>query len=232
MTDRLISCRLPAAAVPAVLCVLMALQLAPAQEQPILHNGDFEKLTDATPGASGWTLGDPPQIADGWSLNSAYTGRLTIGTQAPQSGERYLHIEAPEGQQSHIYQIRNNLQVDQWYRISLWVRGGPVSLHVYEYFTENPMRVPTIAQGGSTPNQWREISGYYRPGGADFRNAGPAIAVAAGAARTSTTSPCAARAAGGTDVGPDSSSRNDSIILTLRATPWSRSFVSKGDGED
>lgn len=211
----------------------MAFGLAVAQEAAVVYNGDFEQLKDATPGAAGWTLGDPPQVPDGWSLNTAYPGTLTIGTDQPQSGQRYLHLQAPADRESHIYQIRNNLQVNQWYQVSVWIRGGPVRLHIYEYFTEHPMRVPTIAQGSSAPDQWRRITGYYRPSGADFRNAGPAISVPAGRAADidnivmePVDLPAAAEA------GPDIVLQNDSITLTIAGNGLLKSLVAKASGED
>ncbi len=203
-----------------------------AQEQPVLTNGDFEILVDAPQEMNNWTLGDPPQRPADWSLNSSYPGTLTIGTDEPQSGERYLHIEAPE-RGSHIYQIRDDLQVNQWYRVSLWIRGGPVSLYFYEYFTERAMSVPIIAQGTSAPDEWRQISGYYRPGGDDFKNAGPAIALGGGHSAdidNIVMEPLDLPAR--PDAGPDIVLENDSLIMTLGGNGHVKSFVSKASGED
>ncbi|MCD6361963.1 MAG: carbohydrate binding domain-containing protein [Armatimonadetes bacterium] len=214
-------------------CVALAAGVALAQDAPVLHNGDFEQIIKASPGMNNWTLGEPPQRPEGWSLNTAYPGTLTIGTDDAHSGERYLHIQAADDRPAHIFQIRDNLQVGQWYRISLWIRGGPVTLYVYEYFNGRPMRVPIITQGTSAPDEWRQIFGYYRPDADDFKNAGPAIAVGSGySADIDDVVMEPLELPVETDVGPDVVLENDSTVLTLAGNGKVRSLVSKATGED
>ena len=214
-------------------CVALGAGVALAQDAPVLHNGDFEQIIKGSPGMNNWTLGEPPQRPEGWSLNTAYPGTLTIGTGDAHSGERYLHIQAADDRPAHIFQIRDNLQVGQWYRISLWFRGGPVTLYVYEYFNGRPMRVPIITQGKSAPDEWRQIFGYYRPDADDFKNAGPAIAVGSGySADIDDVVMEPLELPVGTDVGPDVVLENDSTVLTLAGNGKVRSLVSKATGED
>ncbi len=204
-----------------------------AQGDSALVNGDFEELIDATAGLNSWTLEAPPRRPADWSLNPSYPGTLTIGTDDPQSGDRYLRITCPDARGSHIFQIRDDLQVDQWYRVSLWVRGGPVSLYFYEYFTERAMNVPLIAQGASAPDEWRQISGYYRPGGDDFKNAGPAIALGGGhSADIDNIVMEPVNRPVWTDLSPDIVLENEALIMTLDGKGLVKSFVSKASGED
>ncbi|MGD9498460.1 MAG: hypothetical protein AB7Y46_19355 [Armatimonadota bacterium] len=166
---------------------LLALILAAAalaqQAANVLANGDFEAATAVTPGADGlyqgWRLSDPALVPAGWSLNSHYVGALQVRSDGAHSGRGYLRISASE-RGAHIFQIRDDLQVERWYRISARIRGGPAVIYAYEYFTDRQMNVPTIAQGVGPADEWVELSGYWRPGGEHFRNAGPAIAVPAG----------------------------------------------------
>ncbi len=203
-----------------------------AQGDSALVNGDFEEFVDATAGLNNWTLEDPPRRPNQWSLNSAYPGEMQIRTDDPQSGANYLRIKSPEGG-SHIFQIRDDLQLNQWYRISMWIRGGPVGLYVYEYFNNRPMRVPNIAQGNASEDEWREIFGYYRPDGGDYKNAGPAIAIAGNAtADIDNIIMAPIELPGGNSPGPDVTFENDSVIVTLASNGIVKGFVSKDNGAD
>ncbi|MEA3402313.1 MAG: hypothetical protein U9R79_13840 [Armatimonadota bacterium] len=166
------------------LALMAAAPVAAQEEDMLLTNGGFESVRevelDEAGRYAGWQLGDPPLAPEGWQLNSHYVGSLEVRSDGPHSGQRYIRITAPEDLPTHIYQIRDDLQQDQWYRISARIRGGPAILYVYEYFHDRPMRVPGIAQTAAPADQWREAFGYYLPGGEGFRNAGPAIAIPEG----------------------------------------------------
>jgi len=156
--------------------------LSQQAEMP-LTNGDFEVVTTVTPGDDGlyqgWTLGDPPVVPERWTLNSHYIGTLEMPTDDAQSGDRYVRIEGDPELGSHIYQMRNDLEIGRWYRVSAWIRGGTASIHMYEYYQERQMSAPLIAQGKSE-GEWQEVFGYYCPGPEDYRNAALAIAVPPG----------------------------------------------------
>ena len=152
-----------------VLVSVLAAQLTFGQEESVLRNGSFEALSVVTPGAdglvSGWKLGEPAEVPQYWSLNSAYPGELAIGTEAPQSGERFVRLTAPEPGSAHLYQMCEGLEAGKWYRVSVWVRGGPVIVHFYEYFRDAPIGGQAVLSGSSDGNEWRRLSGYYQPGG-------------------------------------------------------------------
>lgn len=138
-----------------------------AQEAPVLlRNGDFEALhaqqTDANGMVSGWTLVAPARLPDGWTLNSAYPGTLEIVADA-HSGQSCVRIGAAEGKTAHLYQMSQGFEGGKWYRVSLWIRGGPLTVSTYEYFAEGPIRGQTIAQGSAGETEWRQLTGFYCP---------------------------------------------------------------------
>ncbi|MGC9317163.1 MAG: hypothetical protein ACP5KN_03910, partial [Armatimonadota bacterium] len=168
------------------LALLAAIPLAAQEEDMPLTNDSFESVheveLDQEGRHAGWRLGAPPLAPEGWQLNTHYVGSLEVRSDGAHSGQRYLRITASEELPSHIYQVRDDLQQEQWYRISARIRGGPAILYVYEYFHDRPMRVSRIAQATAPSEEWREVFGYYVPGGEGFRNAGPAIAIPQGQA--------------------------------------------------
>ncbi len=164
----------------AAVIVLAGAVQAQEAEMP-LTNASFEAATAVTPGEDGlyqgWTLGDPPLVPDRWTLNTAYLGAIEVREDGAFDGERYVRLTAGE-RGSHIYQVRNDLVPEQWYRLSARIRGGAAVLYVYEYYTDW-MSAPAIAQGVAE-DEWTEIYGYYRPGGEGYRNSAAAIAVPTG----------------------------------------------------
>lgn len=169
-------------AAAALLFLILATAVSAQNEMP-LTNGDFELVTELTPGADGlcqgWRLGDPPVIPSGWTLNTHYVGTLEVRTDDARSGERYVRLTGDPEVGGHIYQMRDDLEVGRWYRVSAWIRGGTASLYMYEYYQERPMSTPLVAQG-QAGDEWRPIAGFYSPGPEDYRNAALAIAVAPG----------------------------------------------------
>jgi len=167
-----------------VLVSALAAQLTFGQEESVLRNGSFEALSVVTPGAdglvSGWKLGEPAEVPQYWSLNSAYPGELAIGTEAPQSGERFVRLTAPEHGSAHLYQMCEGLEAGKWYRVSVWVRGGPVIVHFYEYFRDAPIGGQAVLSGSSDGNEWRRLSGYYQPGGEGYLRSALALYVSGG----------------------------------------------------
>jgi len=135
------------------------------QPQALVANGGFEAVTKQTPGAdglvAGWDLGDAPQIPTGWMLNTAYPGRLTVGDEAAHSGDRFARILSPEGGSSHLYQMLSGLEGGKWYRVTVWVRGGPLLVHFYEYFTDRPIGGQTVISGKASPDEWRVFEAFY-----------------------------------------------------------------------
>jgi len=169
-------------AIPAILLALIFAAAALAQDEMPLTNGDFETVTEVAPGADGlyqgWTLGDPPVVPDRWTLNTAYPGTIQVRVGGAFSGERYVRLIA--GQRgTHIFQMRDDLEVGRWYRVSARVRGGTASIHMYEYYQERRMSAPLVAHG-QAGDEWRHVAGYYSPGPEDYRNAALAIAIPPG----------------------------------------------------
>ena len=114
-----------------------------AQAPALLTNGGFEALKPVGPDAQGlvvgWKVGDPPQLPEGWTLNSAYPGEISIGTEGAHSGTSFVRLQATPKNGAHLYQTCEGLQPGQWYRVSLWLRGGPVRLQFYQYFATGPI---------------------------------------------------------------------------------------------
>ena len=146
-------------AAAALLFLILATAVSAQNEMP-LTNGDFELVTELTPGADGlcqgWRLGDPPVIPSGWTLNTHYVGTLEVRTDDARSGERYVRLTGDPEVGGHIYQMRDDLEVGRWYRVSAWIRGGTASLYMYEYYQERPMSTPLVAQG-QAGDEWRPI---------------------------------------------------------------------------
>lgn len=139
-----------------------------AQEAPVLlRNGDFELLRDQPTDAGGtyadWTLIAPPRIPEGWTPNPAYPGTLEIIPDAPHSGQSCVRIGTVEGKSAHLYQMSQGFEGGKWYRVSLWIRGGPLTVSTYEYFDEGPIRGQNIAQGSAGETEWRQLTGFYCP---------------------------------------------------------------------
>ena len=166
--------RLAAAVHISVLALVATLTAQPAssQQESVLRNGSFEAVRMATPGAdglvSGWKLGEPAEVPQHWSLNTAYPGQLAVGTEGPHSGARFVRLTAPEQGSAHLYQMCEGLEAGKWYEVSVWVRGGPVVVHFYEYFRDAPIGGQAVLSGSSEGKEWRRLSGYYQPGGEGY----------------------------------------------------------------
>ncbi len=218
---------------------LLTATVAFAQQAPnVLTNGDFETVTTVEVGEDrlwhGWTLPGAPIVpGGGWSFNTHYVGTMEVRTDGAASGERYVRVTAPEGDSSHVYQMREDLQVGQWYRVSARIRGGPVTMHVYEYYDARQMTAPQIAQATAPADQWIEVSGFYRPEAEDFKNAAPAIAVPPG--RTTDIDDVRVEALdlpAGLDAGPDIVLENPLARIVIAGNGGLKSLVDLASGED
>lgn len=153
--------------------------VAAKEPVPCLKNGGFESLRDARPGTDGWVkkwkLDTAGRIPSDWRPNPAYPGRLRIGTDAPHSGARFVHIAAPARGAAHLYQGCRGLRAGDWYRVSLWVRGGAFSVRTYEYFRDRPTGGQTLLQGQAGA-QWRQFTAFYQPAGDGYLKSALAIA--------------------------------------------------------
>jgi len=148
------------------LLILARVVVCAGQGPEGLRNGTFEAMTPVTPGpeglVSGWDLGDPPEVPSPWTLNSAYPGELTRGRGPGHGGERYVRLSASGRTSAHLYQPCAGLLPGSWYRVSAWVRGGPLSLHFYEYFQDGHIGGAAAAQDAVGGAAWRLVTGFYR----------------------------------------------------------------------
>ncbi|NLO07199.1 MAG: hypothetical protein GX131_15335, partial [candidate division WS1 bacterium] len=110
---------------------VIAIAAIPTLAQPannLLANPDFETLRPITVEDGGlwhgWTIAGEPTVPAEWSFNTRYVGSMEVRRDDPHSGAYYLRVAAPEGDSSHVYQIREDFEVGQWYRISAHIRGG------------------------------------------------------------------------------------------------------------
>jgi len=158
-----------------------------ATAQPLLKNGDFEatRQVRGTPhrdiGFGVWRLAanEAPQR---WTVNSAYPGELRLPAQDARSGERFLRIRAQEKRDAHIYQPCPKLRPGKWYKVAVWLRGGPSNVSFYEYFADKKIQVQTIIQRVVGPDEWTRAVGFYTPAKEKFRSASVALSVTRGAA--------------------------------------------------
>ncbi len=155
-----------------------------AAQPPVLVNTDFESVQNAKLGpdgkVAGWTLGDPPQVPTGWQLNSAYPGRLEVRGDQPHGGQRYVRLISPARGATHLYQPCQGLRAGQTYRVTVWLRGGPLSLSFYEYFPDHIGGQTPIEQASSV-GAWRRVVAWYTPGGDGWRTSSLALSVGGGA---------------------------------------------------
>ncbi|HJN17173.1 MAG TPA: hypothetical protein QGH10_16830, partial [Armatimonadota bacterium] len=221
-------------------CVLLvALIGTPAltQQGNLMLNPGFEFSVAATVDAeglfSGWRVGEPGEIPEGWTLNPAYTGELAISTDAPHSGGQCARITAPQGGHSHLYQVCAGLQAGQWYEVSVWVRGGPVMGHFYEYYEDAPIGGQSVLHGTSAGNEWRRFAGYYQPGGDGYLRSALALYASNGMSVdiddvqiTPLARPEVA------ELGPDISLENDHVTVTISGGGVVKEFRSKASGQD
>ncbi len=139
--------------------------VALAQTPALLQNGGFEALSPAKPGldglVSGWKLGEPPQVPSNWTLNNAYPGQLAISSESPHAGERLVRLSAGPKQSAHLFQMCVGLAPGMWYRVAAWVRGGPASIHFYEYYEDGHIGGATVARANQRSADWRLLTGFY-----------------------------------------------------------------------
>ncbi len=219
-----------------VVAILMA-QVAWGQEPALLVNGGFEEMRTVKPDAeglvSGWKLGEPAQVPEGWSLNTAYPGELAIGTTRPHSGERFVRITAPDEGSAHLYEMCKGLEAGKWYRVSIWVRGGPVTVSFYEYFDGRPIGGQTVITGSSKNDEWRQLSGFYRPGGEGYLRSALAVYTSRGhSAEVDDVTIEPLELPGGAAEGPDLSFENSLMQVSVAANGLLTEFRCKGSGED
>lgn len=158
-----------------------------AAQGPIVANGDFEAAHPVTGPVSSdigfglWTVGSGQRAPSGWELNPAYPGEVSVIGEAPHGGFAGLRVCANGSRgTAHLFQPCPGLRPGGAYQVSVWVRGGPVGVGFYEYRTEGRITIPTIVAGGSEGGEWRELRGYYLPGGPDLNNVSVAIMVPEG----------------------------------------------------
>ncbi len=152
--------------------VVAAVRMATADEDiTILKNGDFESVQDAKVGpdglVAGWRLGTPAQIPTAWQLNSVLHGQLTIDIDNPHAGLRFVRLTAAPSGTAQLIQMCQGLQAGQWYRVSLWARGGEFSVQTYEYSKQKQIGGQVLLQQ-SADNQWQRFSAFYQPGGEGY----------------------------------------------------------------
>lgn len=161
---------------PVMLLLIACASTALAQN--LVVNGGFEKLypigLDAAGKSSGWTLGDPPRLPEKWTLNSTYTGHFEIGTEGAHGGETFVRLTSPEKGTAHLYSMLEGLRSEKWYRVTLWVRGGPFNAHFYEYFQNAPIGGQTI-MAGEASGGWRQFSALYMPVGDGYLRSALAV---------------------------------------------------------
>lgn len=149
----------------------------------LLTNAGFETWEPAFPDANGliagWKLGDPPQTASGWTLNSTYTGQLLRGADGSPEGNAHAILRRTGTNGVHLYQAVPGLQPGQWYRFSAQVRGGTLLAMVYQYFQTGPMNSVGIARGGGS-DQWRTVVGYYQVPATNWASSSLAVCLEGG----------------------------------------------------
>lgn len=160
------------------------------QDAPLLQNADFEQAVDASLGAdgrvNGWKIAQPGQIPEHWTPNPAYPGELSVPSSAPgapgaQGGNRFVRLTA-SSRDAHLYQMCEGLDPAKWYRVSLYVRGGPVSLSFYEYLASGKIGGQTVLQSAAGDGDWQRREGYYRPPSEGYLRSALAISVPPGQA--------------------------------------------------
>ena len=208
-----------------------------AQAPALLQNGGFEALSPATPGAdglvSGWKLAEPPQVPSNWSLNSAYPGQLAVGSDAPHGGERFVRLSAGPAQSAHLFQMCTGLAPGMWYRVSAWVRGGPLTIHFYEYFEDGHIGGSVVAQSASASTAWRLVSGFYLTPSAGYRHSALALPLDPGQSADVDDVSIEPLALPEIPAGaPDITLENEVLRVRLSAAGVVREFLSKPLGKD
>lgn len=215
---------------------LLLLAATAFAQTPLLQNGGFEATRtvalDANGQYSNWKLGDPPTVADKWVLNSHYIGTLTVLSEGAKEGQKFVRMTSPQGGSAHLYQPLQGVKLGQWYRVSLWVRGGPFEMCVYQYFPGH-MNAPGIASVSKGSTQWRQQVAYYQPRGEGFQNASLAISTGGGNSLDidGVTIEPLALPAGPANVPPITFS-NDTLTWSLGSDGYLKSFVCKATGKD
>ena len=159
-----------------------------AEAQNLISNGDFEithKMTDVVAsedrGFGSWQVGANRQVPDTWLLNPAYPGTGTVVEEGAYSGRKFLHINSNIAEKTrrgaHLYHPCPAIKAGKCYRVTARIRGGAANIGFYEYHKDAPFRADVVCMGTAAPNEWREISGYYRPVGAGFESAYLAVMI-------------------------------------------------------
>jgi hypothetical protein len=203
----------------------------------IITNAGFESWTAVKPGPdgllSGWRLDTPPQLADSWTLNTAYPGQLLVGQRGPHSGQRFARIVASAEQTPHLYQMCKGLKAGAWYRVSAWTRGGPVACYCYEYGKSKFLGTVTVAQTTGTSDGWRLVSGYYRPPTDEYERSALAVSVPPG--QTADVDDITVAAVQLADVPASAADvmwETDTLRLTVSPSGMLREFRAKPAGQD
>ena len=169
-----------------IVIVVGACAAAPAQE--LLRNAGFEAVHEVKGAASKdcglgiWRLTPTARAPDHWTLNVGYPGELSVLSDGPHSGKRFVRIRgAGRERGAHLYQPCRGLRVGQWYKVSLWLRGGEAAVQFYEYFKAKPIGGQTVVRKKAAPGQWQQAVGFYSPTDDGFVRAALAVAVDRGA---------------------------------------------------
>lgn len=173
-------------------CVSLLVLAAAASPSatPLLRNGGFEETVPAPAAGDGllqgWKLGAPALLPAFWTLNPAYPGELEVVSSVENparspGGHRYVRITAQKSH-AHLYQMCSGLSQDKWYRVSARVRGGPVSLSFYEYFSSGKIGGQSVIPAAGNSPDWKRIEGFYRPTAGGYLRSALAVAAAPGGA--------------------------------------------------
>jgi len=177
--------------------ILLALAMAvmgggvvPASGESLLPNGSFEETQAAKPGADGlvqgWELGQNSLLPQNWSLNTFYPGKLSVepygstATESPLAGKQFVRLSAPGKSDAHFFQMCRNLRGRQWYRVSLRLRGGSVTVYMYEYAGGQFSGATRLFQSSASNTAWKKLDSYYLAAGEGAVNVGLALVVGTG----------------------------------------------------
>ncbi len=173
-------------AISVTVLLLLLLVAAPAEERPssLLQNGSFEALVPAKPvkdsGAGAWTFGEDRRVPSGWTLNSAYPGRMTVLDEGAANGKHCIEITAGARRDAQIYKPCPALRPGAWYRVTFKVRGGSATVLAYEYDQKGAVKAHSLASGSEEKDAFEEVIGFYSPATEGFRNASVALLVPRG----------------------------------------------------
>ena len=221
----------------AVVIAVVIASAALAQTPALLQNGGFEAAHPAQLSAEGllnrWQVAAPGLVPDKWTPNAAYHGTLQVVTGDAQEGKQFVRLTAPVDNAAHLYQMIEGLQAGQWYRVSLWARGGSLEMTFYQYFNALPMNAPIVATVQKGSSTWHRYVAYYQPRGEGFARAALALSTAGGQTvdlDNVSIEPLALPALPAN--APDLTFSNDAASFTIAPNGVLKSLRSKALGKD